>query len=94
VAHSEFLLSSVQFWREWDSKVSGALDKESVDGLIDNIISLCNISWLDSIEVHNLGASLSHEMGMPAVDSLILAGFVTNGSETSYTTLMLTWKIT
>jgi predicted nucleic acid-binding protein len=49
-------------------------------------MSLCHISWLDNVEIHNLAASLSHGLGIPAVDSLILAGFITNGSETIYTT--------
>ena len=31
-------------------------------------------------------AGLSHGLGIPAVDSLILAGFLLNGSETIYTT--------
>jgi predicted nucleic acid-binding protein len=64
----------------------GALTKEAVDGLIDNIMPLCHISWLDNVDLHNLAASLSHGLGIPAVDSLILAGFITSGSETIYTT--------
>ncbi len=64
----------------------GALDKEAVDVLIENIMSLCHISWLDTVEVHNLAASLSHGLGIPAVDSLILAGLIDNNPETIYTT--------
>ena len=64
----------------------GALEEDAVSRLIDNVMSLCHISWLDNVEIHNLAAGLSHGLGIPAVDSLILAGFITNGSETIYTT--------
>jgi predicted nucleic acid-binding protein len=64
----------------------GALEQDAVNKLIDNIMSLCHISWLNNIEIHDVAAGLSHGLGIPAVDSLILAGFVLNGSETIYTT--------
>lgn len=64
----------------------GALEEATVNGLIDNIMSLCHICWLNNVEIHNVAASLSHGLGIPAIDSLILAGFILNGSETIYTT--------
>ena len=64
----------------------GALEQDAVNKLIDNIMSLCHISWLDNVEIHDLAAGLSHGLGTPAIDSLILAGFVLNGSEIIYTT--------
>jgi predicted nucleic acid-binding protein len=66
--------------------LKGALEQDAVNNLIDNIMSLCHIAWLDKIEIHDVAAGLSHGLGMPAVDSLILAGFILNGSETIYTT--------
>jgi predicted nucleic acid-binding protein len=64
----------------------GALEEAAVSSLIDNVMSLCHISWLNNVEIHNVAASLSHGLGIPAIDSLILAGFILNGSETIYTT--------
>jgi predicted nucleic acid-binding protein len=64
----------------------GALEEAAVSSLIDNVMSLCHISWLNNVEIHNVAASLSHGLGVPAIDSLILAGFILNGSETIYTT--------
>ena len=64
----------------------GAVEQDVVNKLIDDIISLCRISWLDNVEIHNIAATLSHGLGIPAVDSLILAGFVLNGTERIYTT--------
>ena len=64
----------------------GVLEKDAVNQLSDNIPSLCRISWLDNIDIHDVAAGLSHGLGIPAVDSLILAGFILNGSDTIYTT--------
>lgn len=66
--------------------LKGALEEKTVDQLIDNITSLAYISWLDNVEIHTTAASLAHGLGIPAVDSLILAGFIMNGSERIYTT--------
>jgi predicted nucleic acid-binding protein len=64
----------------------GALEKDAVDQLIENILLLCRISWINNVEIHDVAAGLSHGLGIPAVDSLILAGFILNGSEIIYTT--------
>ena len=64
----------------------GALEKDAVNQLIENILLLCRISWINNVEIHDVAAGLSHGLGIPAVDSLILAGFILNGSEIIYTT--------
>jgi predicted nucleic acid-binding protein len=64
----------------------GELGKDAVNQLIEHILSLCRISWIDNVEINGIAAGLSHGLGIPAVDSLILAGFILNGSETIYTT--------
>jgi len=66
--------------------LKGALELDTVNKLIDNITALAHVSWLDNIEIHDIAAGLSHGLGIPAVDSLILAGLVSNGSEIIYTT--------
>jgi len=64
----------------------GAVEEKAVDELIDNITTLAHICWLDDVEIHKTAASLSHGLGIPAIDSLILAGFILNDSEIIYTT--------
>jgi predicted nucleic acid-binding protein len=66
--------------------LKGALAPDAVSSLIDHIGSLCRIAWIDNLEIPDVAAGLSHGLGIPAVDSLILAGFLVNGSETIYTT--------
>jgi predicted nucleic acid-binding protein len=64
----------------------GALDPEAVDQLIEHIKYLCRIAWLDTVEIHEMAAGLAHGLGIPAMDALILAGLLENGSETIFTT--------
>ena len=66
--------------------LKGALVEKAVDELIANITALAHVSWLDNVDIHYAAASLSHGLGIPAVDSLILAGFILNDSEIIYTT--------
>jgi predicted nucleic acid-binding protein len=65
--------------------LKGVLGKEAVTRLIDHIKSLCHIAWIDTIEIHDIAAGLSHGLGIPGIDSLILAGFILNSVETIYT---------
>jgi predicted nucleic acid-binding protein len=65
--------------------LKGALGKDAVSGLIDHIRSLCHIAWIDTVEIHDVAAGLSHGLGIPGIDSLILAGFILNSVETIYT---------
>jgi predicted nucleic acid-binding protein len=60
----------------------GALEKAAVNKHIDNIMSLCRISWLDNVEIYDIAAGLAHGLGILAAGSLILAGFILNGSVT------------
>ena len=53
----------------------GAIDSKSVDVLIAGLPSVCKIIWLDSEEILSRAARLSSGTGIPAMDSLILAGF-------------------
>ena len=41
----------------------GALEKDAVNQLIDNILTLCRISWLDNIDIHDVAAGLAHGLG-------------------------------
>jgi predicted nucleic acid-binding protein len=63
-----------------------AIDEETTDLLIDAILSICKVTWIDGKEILLMGANLSHGLGIPAVDALILAGFLTLNANTIYTT--------
>ena len=63
-----------------------AIDKETISILIDTILSICKVTWIDGKEILLMGANLSHGLGIPAVDALILAGFLVLNVTTVYTT--------
>jgi predicted nucleic acid-binding protein len=63
-----------------------AIDEETTDLLIDAILSICNVTWIDGKEILLMGANLSHGLGIPAVDALILAGLLALNADTIYTT--------
>jgi predicted nucleic acid-binding protein len=63
-----------------------AIDEETTGLLIEAILSICKVTWIDGKEILLMGANLSHGLGIPAVDALILAGFLVLNVDTIYTT--------
>lgn len=66
--------------------LKGIIDTETTDILIDAILSMCKVVWLDEKGILLMGARLSHGLKIPAVDAFILAGFLMFNAGTIYTT--------
>jgi predicted nucleic acid-binding protein len=66
--------------------LKGIIDVETADLLIEAILSMCRVVWLDEKGILLMGARLSHGLNIPAVDALILAGFLMLNAVTIYTT--------
>ena len=66
--------------------LSDSIPLETGATLIHSIMSFCSVSWLDNLQAHELAAALSHDLGIPGIDSLILAGLVTSNANKIYTT--------
>ncbi|HBA54798.1 type II toxin-antitoxin system VapC family toxin [Syntrophorhabdus aromaticivorans] len=64
----------------------GSIPSEAGSALVEDIMSFCSVSWLDNLKVHELAAGLSHDFGIPGIDSLILAGLITLKANRIYTT--------
>ena len=64
----------------------GIIDPETTDLLIEAILSMCKVVWLDEKGILLIGARLSHGINIPAVDALILAGFLMLNAVMIYTT--------
>jgi predicted nucleic acid-binding protein len=63
--------------------------KKGIEGaatLLEAIPAVCKVSWLREPETLSKAAALSHGLGIPAVDSLILAGFLASETQTVFTT--------
>ena len=54
--------------------------------LLEAIPAVCTVLWLQELDILSRAAALSHGLGIPAVDSLILAGFLASTAQTIYTT--------
>ncbi len=66
-------------------RLKGALPQEA-EVLFEAIPAVCKVAWIRSTSLLTLGAKLSHGLGIPAFDSLILASFVEEKAEVIYTT--------
>ena len=59
---------------------------EGAETLLEAIPAVCKVLWIQSPDILLKAAALSHGLGIPAVDSLILAGFLAQEVLTIYTT--------
>lgn len=59
---------------------------EGAEVLLEAIPAVCRLVWIEDLELLSSAAGLSHGLGIPAVDALILAGFIREKAETIYTT--------
>lgn len=63
--------------------LKGAIGEAGI--LLESIPAVCRVMWLDSDSL-SLAARLSHGLGIPSMDSLILAGLVSGNARAIYTT--------
>jgi hypothetical protein len=63
--------------------------KKGIEGagtLLEAIPAVCTVFWIQEPDTLIRAAALSYGLGIPAVDSLILTGFLASMVETVYTT--------
>ena len=82
----EALVSCLTLFELKRLSLKGKIDTESTEIILSGITSVCRIIWLDREDILLLGSNLSHGLGIPAIDSLILAGFVKHNADVIYTT--------
>lgn len=66
--------------------LKGKITQEGNNTLQKTVPGVCKIFRLNDKEIMYTAARMSHGLGMPAVDSLILAGFIREGAQKIYTT--------
>ena len=64
----------------------GQIEQKGVDLLLEAIPSVCKLVWIHDLGILRHGARLSHGLGIPAMDSLILASLIREGASLIYTT--------
>jgi predicted nucleic acid-binding protein len=82
----ESCVSSLSIFELSRLSLRGIIDPKATDLLIEAILTICQVVWLDEREILLAGARLSHGLNIPAMDALILAGFIRLNAETIYTT--------
>ncbi len=84
--HIEAVVSSLTFFELKRLGLKGQIDNQSLEVLFEAITGICHIHWLNDLEMFTFSAALSYGNGIPAIDSLILAGFLSMEAEKIYTT--------
>jgi predicted nucleic acid-binding protein len=64
----------------------GKIDSAASDALVQAAPSLMRVMWIDNLELMDHAARLSQGLGIPSMDSLILAGLLRAGCTQIYTT--------
>ena len=79
-------VSSITLFELERLALKGKIEKDACDVLIQAVEGICTIGWLHSRDILSTGARLSHGLGVPAMDALILSWFVTSDVTVIYTT--------
>jgi predicted nucleic acid-binding protein len=66
--------------------LKGALKADEVETTVQAILAVGKVVWIDSTDVCERASRLSHGLGIPAIDALILAGLLDSGAQEIYTT--------
>ena len=66
--------------------LKGALNTDEVETTVRAILAVGAVAWIDSTDVCERAGRLSHGLGIPAIDALILAGLLDSGAQEIYTT--------
>jgi predicted nucleic acid-binding protein len=66
--------------------LKGALKADEVETAVQAIFAVGAVAWIDSTDVCERASRLSHGLGIPAIDALILAGLLDSGAQEIYTT--------
>jgi len=82
----ESCVSSLSIFELSRLSLRGIIDPKTTDLLIEAILTVCQVIWLDEKEILLTGARLSHGLNIPAIDALILAGFIIFNADKIYTT--------
>ena len=66
--------------------LKGVMARDANDTLLEAIMAICKVVWLDQVEILKDAAHVSQSLGIHAMDSIILASLASSNSKTIYTT--------
>lgn len=77
------IVSCLTFFELERLGLKGAI--KDIETLIESIKVVCRVIWFD-FEILSSGAKLSHGIGIPSIDALILSSLLNNNVNVIYTT--------
>lgn len=83
---SEGVCSALSLFELKRLGLKGKVPENAVDALLEAIPAICRILWIPEPDLLTYAARLSHGLGIPSMDSLILAGMLDAKCEVIYTT--------
>ena len=66
--------------------LKGKVPEDAADALLEALPAICRVLWITEPELLKYAARLSHGLGIPTMESLILAGMLDAKCEVIYTT--------
>jgi predicted nucleic acid-binding protein len=82
----ESVVSCISLFELRRLALKGMIETDAVDTVIEAIMNICHISWLDHKEMLYSAAGLAHGLGLHMADALILSGFIASRASVIYTT--------
>lgn len=80
------VVSPLTFFELKKLGLKGEIDNKSLGPLFEAIEGICQIVWLNDIDIFTSSATISHGTGIPTVDSLILVSCLGMNVKKIYTT--------
>ncbi len=80
----EALVSCLTLFEVERLGLRGAISGSEV--LLEGVQAVCRVLWIEAAELPSQAARISHGLGIPAFDSLILASFLAENVSAVYTT--------
>lgn len=84
--NDESLVSCLTIYELKRLSLKGAIEHTAAESVTEAIMAICRVIWINDLHTLATAAGIAHGIGIPAMDSLILAGLVDNGARVVYTT--------
>jgi len=84
--NDESLVSCLTLYELKRLALKGAIEHTAAESVTEAVMAICKVIWINDPGTLTTAAGMAHGTGIPAIDSLILAGFVDNGARVIYTT--------
>ena len=73
---NEAVCSAITLFEIEKLGLRGVFDKILINRIIERLMIVCNVVWIDNRALISSAANLSHGLGIPAADAMILACFL------------------